>query len=152
MPRHSESRVLPYSADQMYDLVADVANYPKFLPWTAAARIRSREGGPEGEVMLADLVISFKVFREQFGSKVVLWPEEKRIETEYLDGPFRHLQSEWRFEPLSGGGCRVHFWVDFEFRNAIIGRVVGVVFNEAMQRVVAAFEKRAKALYGRPAA
>ncbi|UWQ16736.1 type II toxin-antitoxin system RatA family toxin [Jannaschia sp. M317] len=148
MPRHTETRDLPYSPDQMYDLVADVASYPQFLPWTAAARIRSRTGGPEGEVVLADLVISFKVFREKFGSKVTLWPGEKRIETEYLDGPFRHLESEWRFETLPNGGCRVHFWVDFEFRNALIGRVVGVVFNEAMQRVVAAFEKRAKALYG----
>ncbi|MGB3406734.1 MAG: type II toxin-antitoxin system RatA family toxin [Jannaschia sp.] len=147
MPRHSETRDLPYSVDQMYDLVADVGSYPKFLPWTAAARVRSREGGPEGEVMLADLVISFKLFREQFGSKVVLWPKEKRIETEYLDGPFRHLQSEWRFEPTERG-CRVHFWVDFEFRNALLGRVIGMVFNEAMQRVVAAFEKRARQLYG----
>ncbi|MEO0859016.1 MAG: type II toxin-antitoxin system RatA family toxin [Pseudomonadota bacterium] len=147
MPRHTESRDLPYSPEQMYALVADVANYPKFLPWTAAARIRSRNGGPEGEVMLADLVISFKVFRESFGSRVTLWPQARRIETEYLDGPFRHLQSEWRFEPQDGGGCRVHFWVDFEFRNPIIARVAGAVFNEAMQRVVAAFEKRAQKLY-----
>ncbi|MDB2407620.1 type II toxin-antitoxin system RatA family toxin [Jannaschia sp.] len=146
MPRHSETRDLPYTPDQMYDLVADVASYPQFLPWTAAARIRSREGGPEGEVMLADLVVSFKVFRESFGSKVTLWPSEKRIQTEYLDGPFRHLESEWTFEETASG-CRVHFWVDFEFRNRIIGRVAGAVFNEAMQRVVAAFEKRARALY-----
>ncbi|MCK0166590.1 type II toxin-antitoxin system RatA family toxin [Jannaschia sp. S6380] len=147
MPRHSESRDLPYSAEQMYDLVADVARYPEFLPWTAAARIRSRDGGPEGEVMLADLVISFKVFRESFGSKVTLWPDERRIETEYLDGPFHHMQSEWRFEPLENG-CRVHFWVDFEFKNKLVGRVVGSVFNQAMHRVVAAFEKRARELYG----
>ena len=147
MPRHSETRDLPYTPDQMYDLVADVARYPEFLPWTAAARIRSREGGPEGEVMHADLVVSFKVFRESFGSKVTLFPDEKRIETEYLDGPFRHMQSEWRFEPATDG-CRVHFWVDFEFKNAIIGRVANMVFNDAMQRVVAAFEKRARALYG----
>ncbi len=147
MPRHSETRDLPYSAQQMYNLVADVARYPEFLPWTAAARIRSRDGGPEGEVMLADLVVSFKVFRESFGSRVVLWPSEYRIETEYLDGPFKRMDSEWRFEPIDGG-CRVHFWIDYEFRNVIIGRVVGVVFNEAMLRVVAAFEKRARALYG----
>lgn len=147
MPRHSETRNLPYTPDQMYDLVADVARYPEFLPWTAAARVRSRDGGPEGEVMLADLIISFKVFRESFGSKVVLHPGEKRIETEYLDGPFKHMQSEWRFEPAPNG-CTVHFWVDFEFKNAIIGRVANMVFNEAMQRVVAAFEKRARALYG----
>ncbi|MEM9796628.1 MAG: type II toxin-antitoxin system RatA family toxin [Pseudomonadota bacterium] len=151
MPCHSETRDLPYTPQQMYDLVADVARYPEFLPWTAAARIRSREETPEGEVMLADLVISFKVFRERFGSRVVLHPDEMRIETEYLDGPFRHLQSEWRFEEIDTG-CRVHFWVDFEFRNAIVGRVVGAVFNEAMQRVVAAFERRAKALYGVAAA
>jgi coenzyme Q-binding protein COQ10 len=147
MPRHSETRDLPYTPEQMYDLVADVASYPQFLPWTAAARIRSREGGPEGEVMLADLIISFKVFRESFGSRVTLWPGERRIQTEYLDGPFSHLQSEWTFEPTPKG-CRVEFWVDFEFRNRLIGRAVGVVFNEAMQRVVAAFEKRARALYG----
>ncbi|MFO6463331.1 type II toxin-antitoxin system RatA family toxin [Jannaschia sp. KMU-145] len=151
MPRHSETRDLPYTAQQMYDLVADVERYPDFLPWTAAARIRSREDAPDGEVMLADLVISFKVFRERFGSRVVLHPETRVIETEYLDGPFKHLQSEWRFEEIEGG-CRIHFWVDFEFKNALIGRVVGVVFNEAMQRVVRAFETRARALYGPAAA
>ncbi|WP_298431980.1 type II toxin-antitoxin system RatA family toxin [uncultured Jannaschia sp.] len=151
MPRHSETRDLPYTAQQMYDLVADVERYPDFLPWTAAARIRSREDTPDGEVMLADLVISFKVFRERFGSRVVLHPETRVIETEYLDGPFKHLQSEWRFEEIEGG-CRIHFWVDFEFKNALIGRVVGVVFNEAMQRVVRAFENRARALYGSAAA
>lgn len=147
MPRHSETRELPYTPQQMYDLVADVGSYPEFLPWTAAARIRSREGGPEGEVMLADLVISFKVFRESFGSKVTLWPSEHRIETSYLDGPFKHMDSEWRFEPTEQG-CRVHFWVDFEFRNRLIGRVVGTVFDQAMHRIVAAFEKRARVLYG----
>ena len=150
MPRHSETRDLPYTARQMYDLVADVGDYPQFLPWTAAARIRSREDKGDHEVMIADLVISFKVFRESFGSRVVLWPAAHRIETEYLDGPFRHLHSEWRFEDGPTGGCRVSFWVDFEFRNPLLGRIIGVVFNEAMQRVVAAFEKRAKTLYGVP--
>lgn len=148
MPRHSETRVLPFTPAQMYDLVADVARYPEFLPWTAAARIRSQEGGPEGEVLLADLIVSFKVFRESFGSKVTLWPSEYRIETEYLDGPFEHMQSEWRFERV-GTGCRVHFWVDFAMRNKVIGRVVQTVFDQTMQRIVGAFEKRAKALYGR---
>lgn len=146
MPRHSETRELPYTPDQMYALVADVEHYPEFLPWTAAARITSRSGEVP-EVLVADLVISFKVFRETFASRVTLWPGEHRIETEYLDGPFRHMQSEWRFEPAPGG-CRVHFWVDFEFRNVFVGKVVGAVFNEAMQRIVAAFEKRARALYG----
>ncbi len=151
MTRHSETRELPYTPEQMYDLVADIERYPEFLPWTAAARVRSREGGPNGEVMLADLVISFRVFRESFGSKVTLWPEEKRIETAYLEGPFEHMNSEWRFEATETG-CRVHFWVDFAFRNKLIGRVVGSVFNQAMHRIVAAFEKRARDLYGSAAA
>ena len=152
MPRHSETRDLPYTARQMYDLVADVPSYPEFLPWTAAARIRSRRGGPEGEVMVADLVISFKVFRESFGSRVTLWPARRVIETEYVDGPFKTMKSEWSFEDLPTGGCRVHFWTDFEFKNRLIGGVVGAVFNEAMQRIVGAFEARARELYGPSAA
>ncbi len=147
MPSHHEIRVLPYTATQMYDLVADVGSYPQFLPWNAAARIRSRApiaGG--GEVMEADLVISFKVFRERFGSRVTLWPDQKRIETEYLDGPFRHMKSTWGFTDVPGG-CEVDFFVDFEFRNAILQGIIGVVFNDAMLRVVRAFERRAAVLY-----
>lgn len=133
----------------MYDLVADVESYPKFLPWNTAARIRSRQPQPDGsEVIEADLVISFKVFRERFGSRVTLFPAEKRIDTRYLDGPFTHLHSEWAFADRPEGGCEVKFFVDFEFRNALLGRVIGVVFGEAMHRIVRAFEERAKKLYG----
>ncbi len=148
MPTHSETKRLPYSAQQMYDLVADVGSYPKFLPWNSAARIRSRTpvaGG--GEVMEADLVISFKVFRERFGSRVTLWPEARKIDTEYLDGPFRHMRSNWAFRDIPGGS-EVDFHVDFEFRNAILQGIIGVVFNDAMQRVVRAFERRAAELHG----
>ena len=151
MPSHSETRVVPYTADQMYALVADVGSYPQFLPWNSAARIRSRRpvSGPDGagEVMEADLVISFKVFRERFGSRVTLWPEVRRIETEYLDGPFRHLHSTWNFRDVPGG-CEIAFHVDFEFRNAILQGIIGIVFNDAMMRVVRAFERRAAALHG----
>lgn len=149
MPKHHETRPLPYTAQEMYDLVADVASYPQFLPWTSAARIRSRtsiDGG--GEVMEADLVISFKVFRERFGSRVTLWPAQMKIDTEYLDGPFKHMRSNWTFRDRPQGGCDVEFFVDFEFRNAILQGIIGVVFNEAMQRVVKAFERRAVDLYG----
>lgn len=155
MPTHHETRPLPYTAQQMYDLVADVARYPEFLPWNTAARIRSRKplsgAEPGAEIMEADLVISFKVFRERFGSRVALYPVSRRIDTEYLDGPFRHMKSTWAFREAQGGGCEVEFFVDFEFRNAILQGIIGVVFNEAMQRVVRAFERRAAALYG-PAA
>lgn len=152
MPTHSETKRLPYTAQQMYDLVADVASYPKFLPWNSAARIRSRRpiaAGAQGvgEVMEADLVISFKVFRERFGSRVTLWPEARKIDTEYLDGPFRHMRSNWSFRDIAGG-CEVDFHVDFEFKNAILQGIIGVVFNDAMLRVVRAFERRAAELYG----
>lgn len=147
MPTHSETKFLPYTPDQMYALVADVGSYPKFLPWCAAARIRSRTPNGTSEVMEADLVISFKVFRERFGSRVVLWPDDRRIETEYLDGPFKYMKSDWSFAP-SDGGCEVSFFVDFEFKNAILQGIIGVVFNEAMQRIVRAFERRAQELYG----
>ncbi len=147
MPIHSETKTLPYTAQQMYDLVADVANYPKFLPWTAAARIRSVDDQGEKQVMLADLVISFKVFRERFGSRVVLWPDQMKIDTEYLDGPFRHMESTWGFADVDGG-CDVSFFVDFEFRNRLLQGAATMFFNEAMQRVVRAFERRAAELYG----
>jgi coenzyme Q-binding protein COQ10 len=147
MPTHRETKTMPYTAQQMYDLVADVQSYPKFLPWNAAARIRSREQFDDHEVMLADLVISFKVFREKFGSKVVLWPVEMKIDTQYLDGPFKYLKSWWQFRDLGDGTCEVEFFVDFEFKNAILQSVIGMVFNEAMQRIVRAFERRAAALY-----
>ena len=152
MPQHSDSRILPYTADQMYALVADIERYPEFLPWNSAARIRARRPGPEAdsELVEADLVISFKVFRERFGSRVTLWPQQKRIDTEYLDGPFKYLKSGWSFAdlPAPETGCKVDFFVDFEFRNAILGKVIGVVFGEAMTRIVRAFEDRARALYG----
>jgi coenzyme Q-binding protein COQ10 len=147
LPRHSETRQLPYQAAQMYALVADVARYPEFLPWCAATRIRGREERGDHEVMDTDMVISFKVFREKFGTRVTLWPGEQRIETEYLEGPFRHLKSEWRFTSMDAG-CQVDFWVDFEFKSRLLQGVIGLVFNEAMQRIVRAFEARAAQLFG----
>ncbi len=148
MPSHTEHRHMPYSADQIYDLVADVARYPEFLPWTAAARIRSRKPIEGGEQIEADLVISFKVFRERFGSRVELYPEAGRIDTAYLDGPFKYMISHWQVKPAEDGGCIVDFSVDFEFRNPVLQRLIGVVFDQAMRRVVGAFETRAKELYG----
>lgn len=152
MPNHRDSRNLPYSARQMYDLVADIESYPHFLPWNSAARIRTRTTRPDGaEEIAADLVISFKVFRERFGSRVVLWPEQGgvwKIDTEYLDGPFKYMRSGWSFKDRPEGGCQVEFFVDFEFKNAILQRLIGVVFHEAMSRIVRAFEDRARKLYG----
>ncbi len=149
MPTHAEKRIMPHSAQQMYDLIADINAYPQFLPWCVGARIRKRTMMPDGsEVLDADLVISFKLFREKFGSRVTLYPDERRIDVEYLDGPFRYLNNHWQFTQLEDGTCEVDFFVDFEFKSAMLQAVIGVVFNEAMQRIVRAFEQRAQDLYG----
>jgi coenzyme Q-binding protein COQ10 len=148
MPTHAEKRHLPYSAQQMYDLVADVSSYPQFLPWCAACRIRKRTPADGGEVIEADLVISFKVFREKFGSRVTLKPEKHRVDVAYLEGPFKYLNNHWHFTDSPDGGCDVDFFVDFEFKSPLLQSIIGVVFNEAMQRIVRAFEQRAEALYG----
>jgi coenzyme Q-binding protein COQ10 len=150
MPTHAETRHVPYGADEMYALIADVGRYPEFLPWCAAARVREVRPLPDGtgEVMDADLVVSFKVYRERFGSRVTLRPQARTIDVEYLEGPFRYLQNHWRFIPEGERACEVDFFVDFEFRSRVLQKLIGIVFHEAMLRIVRAFERRAEQLYG----
>ncbi len=147
MPNHSETRKLPYSAAQMYDLVADVAQYPEFIPWTIATRVRSVEDKGDHALMHADMVVGFKMFRERFLSRVTLFEDTRRIDTEYVDGPFKHLISNWEFVDTDTG-CDVNFKVDFEFKNRLLQGAAGMFFMDAMQRIVRAFETRAHALYG----
>lgn len=150
MTTHSETRPMPYSAKQIYDLVADIGSYPKFLPWVAGARITGVRANKAAKIVDADLIVSFKLFRETFGSCVTLNPDALAIDVEYIDGPFKYLNNHWRFEDTATG-CNVIFHVDFEFKSRLLQATIGVVFNEAMQRIVRAFEERADALYG-PAA
>ncbi|MDA9278573.1 type II toxin-antitoxin system RatA family toxin [Amylibacter sp.] len=146
MPTHTEKRIMPYTAKQMYDLVADVETYPDFLPWCAATRIRKVTKGSHKTIIEADLIIAFKVFRERFGSRVTLKAEKFSIDVEYLDGPFKYLNNHWIFRDVDGG-CEADFFVDFEFKSRVLQAFIGVVFNEAMQRIVKAFEMRADDLY-----
>ena len=148
MTSHAETKYLPYSAKEMFDLVADISAYPEFLPWCAAARVRKEMQIGEVKQIEADLVISFKVFREKFGSRVLLDTSNYVIETDYIDGPFRYMHSVWSFENCEEG-CEVKFDVDFEFKNAMLQSIIGLVFNDAMQRIVRAFERRASDLYTR---
>lgn len=158
MPTHAEQRRVPYTPEQIYALVADIERYPEFLPWTAACRIRRRspwsaaEAKPGDEVLEADLVVSFKVFREKFGSRVTLRPSERIIDVEYLDGPFKYLTNHWRFVENEDGSTTIDFYLDFEFKTLVLRKLIGAVFNQAMQRVVRAFMQRADALYGDAAA
>ncbi len=148
MPTHAEKKVLPYTPEQMYRLVADVERYPEFLPWCLAARIRKRDG----TVFFADLIIGFKMIRERFTSRVAPDEAQCRIDVQYTDGPFHYLNNHWIFHPHESGGCVVDFFVDFEFRSKMLQKVMGVLFNEAVRRMVNAFEQRADQLYGGGAA
>ena len=144
MPTHAEKRVLPYRQDQLFDLVADIEQYPQFLPWCVACRITRRESN----VIWGDLMVGFKVFRETFTSKVTLQHCE-RIDVEYVNGPFRYLNNHWRFEPSDDANATaIDFYIDFEFRSRMMQAVAGAVFNEAVQRMVSAFEARAHQVYG----
>ena len=143
MPGIRESRTVPYSAEQMFDLVADVARYKEFLPWVIATRVRSNS---ETE-MVADMVVGFKSLRESFTSKVSKRRPEM-IDVIYVDGPLRDLDNEWHFTDLPEGGCRVDFSVEFAFKNRVFEALAGQYFDRAFRKMVAAFEARAEALYG----
>lgn len=143
MPGIHEVRRLPYSAEQMYDLVADVARYGEFLPWVVATRVRSDS---ETE-MIADMLVGFNALREKFTSRV-LKQRAERIEVIYIDGPMRDLDNVWQFRPAEDGGCEVEFMVNFTFRNAMFERLAGQYFDRAFRKMVGAFETRAEALYG----
>ena len=142
MPRHSETRRLPYTSEQMFDLVADVARYTEFLPWVSQIRVRSNS---ETE-MVADMIVGFKGLRETFTSKVEkVRPEH--IHVDYLDGPLKYLRNDWVFRP-EGNGCAVDFSVDFAFKNRVFEMLAGQVFGAALRKMIGAFEDRAAALYG----
>lgn len=142
MPRHSETRRLPYSPEQMFDLVADVGRYGEFLPWVAAVRVRSNS---ETE-MVADLIVGFKALRERFTSRVHKRRPE-HIKVDYLEGPLKHLTNEWTFRPDGEGGTLVDFCVDFAFHNRLFETIAGQMFDTALRRMINAFETRADQLY-----
>lgn len=143
MPRHSETKHLPYTPEQLFDLVADVSRYNEFLPWVVAVRIRS---ATEKEI-IADLVVGFSAFKERFTSRVTL-DKPRRIHVDYIEGPLKYLRNEWRFDPAPDGGTNLFFSVDFAFRSRIFQAIAGEMFDRALRRMTDAFEKRAAALYG----
>lgn len=142
MPTHAEKRILPYSREQLFDLVIDVERYAEFLPWCMGCRVRRREEG----LIVADMIIGFKVFRESFTSKV-RHQRPDRIDVSYEDGPFKYLNNHWIFNDLGDGRTEIDFFVDFEFRSRVLQAAIGAVFNEAVRRMIAAFEARAHQLY-----
>jgi len=143
MPRHSETRRLPYSPEQMFDLVADVKRYQEFLPWVAATRIRS----DSETAMVADLVVGFRSLKETFTSRVNKH-RPTDITIDYVEGPLKHLHNTWKFRPDGKGGTEIDFCVDFAFRSRIFETLAGQMFDRALRRMIGAFEDRAHQLYG----
>ena len=142
MPQHAETRFLPYTPEQMFDLVADIGRYDEFLPWVQGMRIRSHEGN----VVTADMIVGFRMVRERFTSRVTL-DRPGKVHVDYISGPLKHLKNDWVFRPAPGG-CTIDFSVDFEFRNKMFERLAGMFFGEAFKRMVSAFEARAAHVYG----
>jgi len=143
--RHRETRHVPYSADRMYAIVADVAAYPKFLPWVTELAILSRESVKGREVLNARMSVGFSRFKESYVSRVVLDPQNRTVDVVQMEGPFRKLENHWRFVP-DGEGCRIAFEIDFEFRNPLLNAVAGQAFGLVLLRMQDSFLERARAL------
>ena len=143
MPRHTESRNICYSPEQMFDLVADVARYQEFLPWVAATRVRS----DSPNLMVADLVVGFKAIKETFTSRVTK-QRPSSLAVDYIEGPLKYLHNSWSFEPDGKGGTKIGFCVDFAFKSRIFESLAGQMFDRALRRMIGAFETRAHELYG----
>jgi coenzyme Q-binding protein COQ10 len=143
MPRHTETRNICYSPEQMFDLVADVKRYQEFLPWVAATRVRS----DSPTLMVADLVVGFRSLKETFTSRVTKH-RPTDILVDYIEGPLKFLHNSWKFAPDGKGGTDIHFCVDFAFRNRLFESLAGQMFDRALRRMIGAFEQRAHDLYG----
>ena len=143
MPKHSESRQLPYTPEQMFDLVADVGRYDEFLPWVIAIRVRR----DSETAMVADMIVGFKTLRETFTSRVAK-ERPNEITVDYLDGPLKYLHNSWKFRPDGRGGCLIEFCVDFAFKNRLFEMLAGQMFDTALRKMIGAFETRAHSLYG----
>ena len=150
MPQFASKRRVRHSADQMFDLVADVERYPEFVPLCQQLKIRQRTPGPDGtEIVIADMTVSFKLVREAFTSRVTLDRANLTIMVEYLKGPFSRLENRWSFEPRSETVCDVGFFLSYEFKSRMLAILMGSMFDTAFKRFAAAFEKRADAVYGK---
>ena len=143
MPSHRETRILPYTSEQLFDLVMDIEKYPQFLPWCIGARVNVRQKNK----LEADVIVGYKMLREKFSSRVHMI-RPNAIEVEYLKGPMRHLHNKWVFIDLAGGKCEVDFYVDFSLKSKLFESLVDQFFQRALVKMIGAFEERAKVLYG----
>lgn len=151
MPSFHTVHRVEHSAANMFDLVADVEKYPRFVPLCEALVVRGRKHlGAGREVLIADMTIAYKLLRETFTSRVTLDRPNNRIQVEYLDGPFRHLENVWAFKPFGENSCEISFHIDYEFKSRTLGALMGAMFDRAFRKFSDAFEARADEVY-RPA-
>ena len=150
MPSFSKVHPVPYSARQMFDLVADVEQYPQFLPLCESLAIRSRREKGGRTLLVADMGVGYKAIREHFTSQVLLNPDDLVIDVKYLDGPFRRLDNRWQFAARGPAACDVHFDIDYEFSSRVLGALMGAMFDRAFRHFTNAFEERARQVYGDP--
>lgn len=146
MPRFQSRRLVPFSPQEMYRVVADIERYPEFLPLCESLVIRGREKSGPHDVLIATMGVGYKSVRESFTSRVTLKPGEPAILVEYLDGPFHHLENRWRFVPVSNGS-EIDFFIDYEFRSRMLAVLMGSLFDSAFRRFSEAFDTRARAIY-----
>ena len=147
MPHFETNHVVKHTADQMFDLVADVEHYPAFLPLCEALTVRTRKERDGKVLLLADMTVGYKAIRETFTTQVLLNKAERAIEVKYIDGPFKYLDNRWRFEPAGEGQSIVHFYIDYEFKSRILGAFMGSMFDRAFHMFSEAFEKRAEKIF-----
>ncbi|MCB5202119.1 type II toxin-antitoxin system RatA family toxin [Neorhizobium sp. T786] len=146
MPKFETHRPVKHSAEQMYNLVADIENYPQFLPLCEALAIRSRKERDGKTLLIADMTVGYKAIRETFTTQVLLNPAELAIDVKYIEGPFKYLDNRWRFESVADGS-KVHFFIDYEFKSMILGALMGSMFDRAFRMFAEAFETRADKVY-----
>jgi coenzyme Q-binding protein COQ10 len=151
MPAFATKHPVAYSAQQMFDLVADVEAYPQFLPMCTALSVTSRtDSNDGGQDLIARMSVGYKSISESFTTRVEIRPGPRIINASYIDGPFRYLGNRWSFHEADSGGSIVDFAIRYEFKSALLGVMMGGLFDQAFRRFTGAFEDRARVVYGAP--
>lgn len=147
MPRHEETKLVPYTAEQMFAVVADIERYPEFLPWCSGLTIKSIAQEGDTQIAVAEMRVAYHGLSERYTSRVVTDAQKRTIDATHVEGPFKRLNTRWRFVPR-GEGCEIHFFIDFAFKSALLSAVAGLAFGLVVSRMTEAFIMRAAALYG----
>jgi coenzyme Q-binding protein COQ10 len=141
--------MLPYTPDQLLELVGDVARYPEFVPWITAMRTWNARHLSDGvDAVDAEAGVGFAFLKERFATRVRRDRHNRQIDVTLLAGPFRKLNNRWRFLDAGHGCTRIEFDIDFEFKSRLLSALLTSNFGYAVDRLMGCFEARAKALYG----